>query len=108
MIHNYEKIIKSKVLYGPFGNGGVVEGYVKPSFPWDQVVVSFEENFALNLELGAQLCVYHGGENVIDISGHSDIQIGYSRNTLQNVFSSGKNVEAICIAMRIGSLGIIS
>jgi hypothetical protein len=41
---------------GPFGWGGKVDGTIA-SESWRPVVRAFEENFAQNLELGAQLLI---------------------------------------------------
>lgn len=98
--------ISSKQLYGPFGRGGVCSGVALPE--WNIVREAFEENFALNLELGAQLVIYDGEEIVVNLSGKSSNQkSSYTENTLQNVFSCGKNMEAVCIAVMVDR-GIIS
>ena len=83
--------------YGPFGRGGVCSGTVSPM--WAPVRAAFEENFALNYELGAQLVVYEGDDIVVNLSGKSSKQKHYSEDTLQNIFSSGKNMEAVCMAI---------
>lgn len=97
---NYEKIVKPNALYGPYGKGGVVKGFVGSS-EWEEVVSAFEDNFALNLELGSQLSIYWKGENVVELFGYSSTQKNYDGRTLQNIFSSGKNMEAICIALLV-------
>ena len=51
--------VASKVLFGPFGRGGHVEGFVAAG--WEPVRAAFEANFAEDLELSSQLCIYHGG-----------------------------------------------
>lgn len=68
---------------------------------WEAVRAGFETNFASNLELGAQLCIYHGEECVVDLAGRSSKQPDYSAEHLQCVYSSGKNMEAICLAMLV-------
>mmetsp|Transcript_17447 Transcript_17447/g.60928 ORF Transcript_17447/g.60928 Transcript_17447/m.60928 type:complete len:487 (+) Transcript_17447:71-1531(+) len=97
--------IESKVRFGPFGAGGRVLGAVEKG--WEPVREAFEENFALNLELGAQLAIYKGEELMVDLAGHSPAQPGYTAETLQCVFSCGKNVEAIAVAMLV-SRGAVS
>ena len=62
---------------------------------WEDLRSAFEANFADNLELGAQLVVYKEGVPVADLHGHAPAQPGYNAQTMQNVFSSGKNLEAI-------------
>eukprot|EP00602_Paraphysomonas_sp_CaronLab_P009568 CAMPEP_0185020148 /NCGR_PEP_ID=MMETSP1103-20130426/2743_1 /TAXON_ID=36769 /ORGANISM="Paraphysomonas bandaiensis, Strain Caron Lab Isolate" /LENGTH=522 /DNA_ID=CAMNT_0027550871 /DNA_START=241 /DNA_END=1809 /DNA_ORIENTATION=- len=90
---------------GPFGDGGVVQGYVSDG--WEPVRRAFEENFALNMELGAQLVIYHGENVVVDLHGKSSKQKVYSADTIQNIYSSGKNMEAIVMALLVDR-GVIS
>ena len=94
------------VKHGPFGSGGTVVGYSK----YEGVRKAFEENFARRLELGAQLVVYEKGEKIIDLYGYAPetetqqqngVKAGYDGDTLQCVFSSGKNMEAIAMAMLV-------
>lgn len=87
--------ITSNGSWGPFGKGGRISGSVAPG--WEDVRDAFESNFRNNLELGAQLVVYKGGTPVVDLHGYSDAMegLGYNADTLQNVFSSGKNMEAL-------------
>lgn len=93
------------VNHGPFGSGGTVVGFSK----YDGVRAAFEENFARRLELGSQLVVYEKGEKIIDLYGYapetetqkSNTSEGYDGDTLQCVFSSGKNMEAIAMAMLV-------
>ena len=100
--------VLSKCLYGPFGRGGTCTGVVAPE--WQPVREAFEENFALDYELGAQLSVYDGEEMVVNLSGKSSKQSkksNYTDETLQNIFSSGKNLEAVCIAVLVDR-GVVS
>mmetsp|Transcript_39147 Transcript_39147/g.39579 ORF Transcript_39147/g.39579 Transcript_39147/m.39579 type:complete len:532 (-) Transcript_39147:404-1999(-) len=104
------------VHHGPFGSGGTVVGFSK----YDGVRAAFEENFARRLELGAQLVVYEKGDKIIDLYGYApetvtepqhnnndgegenNLTTGYyDGETLQCVFSSGKNMEAIAMAMLV-------
>ena len=91
--------ISSKDLYGPFGRGGLCSGHVADD--WTPVRSAFEENFALNYELGAQLVIYDGEDMVVNLSGKSSKQKIYSEDSLQNIFSSGKNMEAVCMAVLV-------
>jgi len=84
---------------GPFSLGGTVTGSTAPG--WESVRAAFEDNFAKNLELGAQLVVYHGSTKVVDLVGYSSKQPGYTAETLQCVFSCGKNMEAVALAMLV-------
>eukprot|EP00751_Fragilariopsis_kerguelensis_P034374 CAMPEP_0170967818 /NCGR_PEP_ID=MMETSP0735-20130129/42868_1 /TAXON_ID=186038 /ORGANISM="Fragilariopsis kerguelensis, Strain L26-C5" /LENGTH=518 /DNA_ID=CAMNT_0011386687 /DNA_START=175 /DNA_END=1731 /DNA_ORIENTATION=+ len=101
------------VNHGPFGSGGTVVGFSKH----EGVRAAFEENFARRLELGAQLVVYEKGEKIIDLYGYAPETVTephnnnndennattgyYDGDTLQCVFSSGKNMEAIAMAMLV-------
>jgi len=91
--------VKSQVMFGPFGSGGSVTGFTAPG--WAPMRAGFEANFAKNAELGAQLCIYHGDEVVVDLTGKSPAQAEYCAETLQCIFSSGKNMEAIVLAMLV-------
>ena len=84
---------------GPFGDGGTVTGFVAPG--WEGVRDAFEDNFANCWELGAQLSIIEDEEVVVDLAGFGSKQPGYSAETLQCVFSSGKNMEATSIAMLV-------
>lgn len=89
---------------GPFGttDGGTVTGSVAPG--WEDMRTAFENNFRSNLEAGAQLCVFKDGYPVVDLYGHSSAcqsGDGYDGDTLQNIFSSGKNFEAISIMILV-------
>ena len=109
--------------------GGVVDGFAAPG--WEGVRNAFENNFGLNQELGAQLVIYKDGILQADLCGRneaakataygqvfecseretclikkctnaaSNVQQEYSPEHLQCVFSSGKNVEAIAMAMLV-------
>lgn len=62
---------------------------------------AFEMNFSKDMELGAQLGIYFNNDLVVELSGRSSAQLNYSRDSLQCVFSSGKNMEAICIMLLV-------
>jgi len=93
------------VEHGPFlgtssdGCSGTVVGFSK----YEGVRKAFEENFARRLELGSQLVVYEKGEKIIDLYGYAPEKesVGYDGDTLQNIQSSGKNMEAIAMAMLV-------
>ena len=50
--------------------------------------------------MDSQLCVYVGGERAVDLWGSrgSNRDANYGADSLQNIFSSGKSVAAICMA----------
>ena len=95
--------ISPTTRFGPFGSGGTVVGFSK----YPGVRRAFEENFAQRLELGSQLVVYMEGEKVVDLYGFAPETIvdgrtkNYDGDTLQVVASSGKNMEAIAVAMLV-------
>jgi len=91
--------ILGRNFFAPFGSGGTVTGFTAPG--WQNFREGFEENFRQNLELGAQLVVYHGDSVVVDITGYSSKQLEYTADTLQCVYSSGKNMEAVALAMLV-------
>ena len=47
------------------------------------------------------MCVYVGGELVVDLWGSMSRDGGYGPDTLHSVFSCGKNLEAIATAMLV-------
>ena len=93
----------------------VVGGSVAAGF--EKVEAAFRGNFDSGVELGAQCCIYHKGEKVVDLWGKaterqypepmtnqvgrevSETLEGYGPDSLQQVFSSTKNAMALCIAM---------
>lgn len=91
--------VSPTVRFCPFGRGGEVEGSVAAGY--EKVRAAFESNFAEGQELGAQLVIYKDGAKIVDLVGRSPKQPGYTAETLQCVFSSGKNMEAIAVAMLI-------
>ncbi len=99
---------------GPFGgsDGGTVAGTVSPAADGDghdgagwgaALRAAFEANFAANMENQAQLCVFHRGACAVDLWGHAGDEtcnaLGYDGDTLQTIFSSGKNLEAIAVML---------
>ena len=101
---------------GPFGSvGGTVYGTVEKG--WEEVREAFIENFALNLERGAQLTIYQHSKLVVDLHGNGNTSSSessifdsmlkrkpkavYNGDTIQNMYSSGKNMEVICIAVLV-------
>jgi len=100
------------ICHGPFGKKGDLPGIVVGFSKYPGVRCAFEENFARRLELGAQLVVYEKGEKIIDLYGYAPGTktkqggkcgkiVDYDGDTLQCIFSSGKNMEAIAIAMLV-------
>lgn len=74
-----------------------VKGDVAPGFE------SVKQLFALQMrtlaEEHAQLCVYHRGEKVVDLWASVTGDESFTGDSLVNIFSSGKSLEAIAVAM---------
>ena len=73
-----------------------VEGSVAPGF--ESVKQLFEDQMHTMAERQAQLCVYHRGERVVDLWADKIGDSNYSADSIVNVFSSGKSLEAIAVA----------
>lgn len=82
-----------------------VDGTVAPGF--ESVKSLFEHNMKTQAEENAQLCVYVGEERVVDLWATAPGDSGFSPDSLVNVFSSGKNFEAIAIAWLV-SKGLLN
>jgi hypothetical protein len=77
-----------------------IEGYVDPKYL--KVLNHFIRNYENNIEDKSQLCVYVKGVKVIDICGYmNNIITNYNRDSLQNVFSSGKSIVSFVIAILV-------
>jgi CubicO group peptidase (beta-lactamase class C family) len=69
---------------------------------WEGVREAFATNFDDGGEVGAAVCVYHRGQQVVHLwAGHTDngMAAAYTPDTLQLVFSTTKGVIAIAVAM---------
>ena len=77
-----------------------IEGTVAPGF--ESVKQLYEHNMHTLAERCTQLCVYHAGEKVVDLWASVNHEPGFSPDSLVNVFSSGKSLEAIAIAWLVG------
>ncbi len=53
-------------------------------------------------EKNTQLCVYYKGERVVDLWASATNDARFSADSIVNVFSSGKSLEAIAIASLVG------
>lgn len=72
-----------------------IRGSVEPGF--DAVREAFETNFAEHGEVGAGVCVYVDGQQVVDLTGGERTDATpYDERTLQLVFSSTKGATAAC------------
>ena len=82
-----------------------INGTVAPGF--ESVEQLFEYQMRTLAERNAQLCVYYRGEKVVDLCASATGDGNFSANSLVNVFSSGKSLEAIVIALLVGK-GLLS
>eukprot|EP00510_Aplanochytrium_minuta_P009350 CAMPEP_0184060318 /NCGR_PEP_ID=MMETSP0956-20121227/10696_1 /TAXON_ID=627963 /ORGANISM="Aplanochytrium sp, Strain PBS07" /LENGTH=463 /DNA_ID=CAMNT_0026356301 /DNA_START=28 /DNA_END=1419 /DNA_ORIENTATION=+ len=76
----------------------------KPFVQTYQTVVDlFKRNVLFGDELGAQITIYHNSKKVVDVWGSMDAHHStaglYDANTVQTVFSSTKNLTALCVCM---------
>ena len=77
-----------------------IEGTVAPGF--ESVKALYEHNMQTLEERNTQLCVYHSGEKVVDLWASAISDDSFSPDSLVNVFSSGKSLEAIAMASLAG------
>ncbi len=73
-----------------------IEGSVAPGF--ESVRDLYARNMRKLKERNTQLCVYHRGEKVVDLWGTQIGDTDFTPDTLVNIFSSGKSMEAIALA----------
>ena len=73
-----------------------IEGQVAPGF--ERVRDLYAHNMATLKERNTQLCVYHRGDKVVDLWGTQIDDTNFEPDTLVNIFSSGKSMEAIALA----------
>ncbi len=82
------------------GNGRLVQGTVAPGF--ESVKRVYEHEIQTMAEKNTQLCVYYKGERVVDLWASATNDARFSADSIVNVFSSGKSLEAIAIASLVG------
>ena len=83
------------------GGGALrVQGAVEPGF--ESVRDLYEQEMRTMAEEHTQLCVYYRGERVIDLWAAPAGDAGFSPDSLVNVFSSGKSLESIAMAVLVG------
>ena len=74
----------------------VISGTVASGF--EPVRDLYEHNMTTLAERNTQLCVFVGEECVVDLWASATDDPGFSADSLVNVFSSGKSLEAITMA----------
>ena len=77
-----------------------IHGSVAPGF--ESVRALFEHKMNRLKERHSQLCVYVKGEQVVDLWASAVDEPGFSPDSLVNVFSSGKSLEAIAMGALAG------
>jgi len=77
----------------------VISGTVASGF--EPVRDLYEHNMATLAERNTQLCVFVGDECVVDLWASAIDDPDFSADSLVNVFSSGKSLEAITMAMLV-------
>jgi CubicO group peptidase (beta-lactamase class C family) len=82
-----------------------INGTVAPGFePIEQL---YQHQMRTMAEQNTQLCVYYRGEKVVDLWASVTGDNHFSADSLVNVFSSGKSLEAIAVASLV-SKGLLS
>ena len=82
-----------------------IKGTVMPGF--ESVKWLYEHNMRTLAEKSTQLCIYYGEVRVVDLWASVLDDADFSADSLVNVFSSGKSLEAIAIAALAGQ-GLIT
>ena len=77
-----------------------IQGTVAPGF--ESVKEVYEHEMQTMAEKNTQLCVYHKGEKVVDLWASTTNDAKFSPDSIVNIFSSGKSLEAIAIASLVG------
>ena len=83
----------------PSDNDIQIHGTVAEGF--EPVRDLYEKNLRTLAERNTQLCVYLGDTCVVDLWGSAVNDTAFSADSLVNVFSSGKSLEAITLAMLV-------
>lgn len=78
-----------------------VHGEVAPGF--ESVKALFTHNMQTQRENGAQLCAYVGNQKVVDLWASKTGDASYTADSIANMFSSGKSLEAIAMAHQVGA-----
>lgn len=86
----------SKVLYQ--NSNFRIEGEIDTRFLL--VLEQFKKHFLNGLDDKAQVCVFYQNKKVIDICGYPNDD-NYSLYSVQNIFSSGKNITSLVIAILV-------
>ncbi len=74
-----------------------IDGWCRDDFKG--VAVAFQKNFDRG-DLGATVCVIHGGQTVVDLWGgyrDTNSRVPWLRDTIVNVWSTTKTIAALCV-----------
>jgi CubicO group peptidase (beta-lactamase class C family) len=82
-----------------------INGRVAPGF--ESIQQLYQHQMQTMAEKNTQLCVYYRGEKVVDLWASATDDSSFSADSLINVFSSGKSLEAIAMASLVGK-GLLS
>ena len=77
----------------------IIEGSVAPGF--ESIRLLYEHNMQTLAERNTQLCIYVGNDCVVDLHASAIDDEAFSADSLVNVFSSGKSLEALALAMLV-------
>lgn len=77
----------------------IISGTVAKGF--EPVRDLYEDNMRNLAERNTQLCIYVGETQVVDLWASADNDPGFTADSLINVFSSGKSLESILLAMLV-------
>ena len=75
-----------------------IEGWLNQDL---RVTKDIQRRMASSKEINAQLCIYVGEECVVDLWSSVTDDPNFGPDSLVNVFSSGKSLESIAIAMLV-------
>jgi CubicO group peptidase (beta-lactamase class C family) len=73
-----------------------INGTVAPGF--ESIERLYQHQMTTMAEENTQLCVYYRGQKVVDLWASATDDENFSADSLVNVFSSGKSLEAIAVA----------
>ena len=77
----------------------IIEGHVAPGY--ESVQALYADNMRNLAERNTQLCIYVGSQCVVDLYASAIDDAEFSDTSLINVFSSGKSLEALTLAMLV-------
>jgi len=76
-----------------------IQGSVAAGF--ESIRSLYEKEIRTMAEENTQLCIYYRGEKVVDLWSSASSEPSFSGDSLVNVFSSGKSLESVAVAMLV-------